>query len=149
MKIRKPLIALFAITALSVAGTAYAGPKVTVTFKNQGSAPATYKIISSNESSTYANAAPKPQTTISAGSNDIYTVQSLLSTDVNYAAVRYSIGSKECQFYTAYVNTLGSGGVKIPKWSKTATPSGSATCTATITSTNFATHEWAVEFDMK
>ncbi|AYZ61871.1 hypothetical protein EGY31_00475 [Burkholderia multivorans] len=149
MKIRKPLIALFAITALSVAGTAYAGPKVTVTFKNQGTDPAVYKIISTNESSTYANAAPKPEKNVLGGSTDTYTVQSLLSTDVNYAAVRYSIGAKECQFYTAYVNTIGSGGVKIPKWSKTATPSGGATCTATITSTNIATHEWAVEFDMK
>ena len=68
---------------------------------------------------------------------------------MNFAAVRYDIGTKECQFYTAFVNTLGSGGTKIPVWSKTATPSGGATCTATITSTNIATDEWAVEFDMK
>lgn len=150
MKARQSLAALLAAAALSAAGAAQAGPKVTVTFKNQGTADATYKIVSANESNTYSNASPKPQTTIPPGKSSVYTVQSLQSSDVNYAAVRYSIGNKVCQFYTAFVNTLGAGGTKIPNWSKTATSSGGgATCAATITSTSLSTYEWAVEFTMK
>ncbi|WKN22503.1 hypothetical protein [Azotobacter vinelandii] len=149
MKMRKPTLALLMATALSTAGVAYAGPKVTVTFKNQGTAAATYSTVTSNETSTYANATPKPATPVPAGANDVFTVQSLISPDTNYAVVRYKIGSKTCIFSTTYVNTLGAGGVKIPSWNKSATASGGATCTANITSTNISTHEWAVEFTMK
>ncbi|MHA6893452.1 hypothetical protein ACQUJT_05125 [Ralstonia pseudosolanacearum] len=149
MKARKSLAALLAVAAFSATGAAHAGPKVTVTFKNQGTADATYKIISANESNTYSNASPKPQTTIAPGNSNVYTVQNLQSSDVNFAAVRYRIGNKECQFYTAFVNTLGRGGAKVPSWSKTATSSGGGTCAATITSTNASTYEWAVEFTMK
>jgi hypothetical protein len=39
--------------------------------------------------------------------------------------------------------------LKIPKWNKTATASGGAICTATITSTNLTTYAWTVDFVMK
>ncbi|WP_082765995.1 hypothetical protein [Azotobacter vinelandii] len=152
MKMRKPTLALLMATALSTAGMAYAGPPVTVTFKHvgsTGSAAATYSTVTSNETSTYANATPKPATNVTAGSTNTYTVQSTISPDTNYAVARYKIGSKTCIFSTTYVNTLGAGGVKIPSWNKSATASGGATCTANITSTNISTHEWAVEFTMK
>ncbi len=71
MEARKSLVALLAVTALSAAGAAHAGPKVTVTFKNQGTADATYKIVSANETNTYSNAVPKPQTTIESGKSSV------------------------------------------------------------------------------
>ncbi|MGZ8171798.1 MULTISPECIES: hypothetical protein [Methylobacter] len=120
-----------------------------MTFKNQATAEATYYIITSNETSTYANASPKPVTKVPAGTNNAYTVTSLISPDVNYANVRYKIGSKECLFGTTFVNALQPGGYKIPQWAKSATGSGGAICTATITSTNLTTYAWTVDFVMK
>lgn len=109
MKMRKPTLALLMATALSTAGMAYAGPPVTVTFKHvgsTGSAAATYSTVTSNETSTYANATPKPATNVTAGSTNTYTVQSTISPDTNYAVARYKISSKTCIFSTTYVNTL-------------------------------------------
>ena len=91
----KLLPKLLAATSIFAATAAIAGPPVTVTFKNQATADATYTIITSNETSTYANASPKPATTVKAGINNSYTVTSLISPDVNFANVRYKIGSKE------------------------------------------------------
>lgn len=145
----KLLPKLLAATSIFAATAAIAGPPVTVTFKNQGTADATYTIITSNEISTYANASPKPATTVKAGINNSYTVTSLISPDVNYASLRYKIGSKECVFLTTFVNAMQPGGYKIPKWNKSATSSGGAICTATITSTNFSTYAWTVDFVMK
>ena len=54
----KLLPKLLAATSIFAATAAIAGPPVTVTFKNQGTANATYTIVTSNESSTYANASP-------------------------------------------------------------------------------------------
>lgn len=152
MKARKSLLALLTAAALSTAGVAYAGPPVAVTFKHVGAAgapAAVYTIITANETSTYANASPKPATNVDQGASNTYSVQSLISPDVNFANVRYKMGSKECVFTTTYVNQLVSGGVKVPVWNKTATPSGGAVCTANITSTNISTHAWSVEFTMR
>jgi hypothetical protein len=148
MKLQHKLF--FAISFFS-ATVAFAGPVVTVTFKNNNTTTnATYSKVTSNEISTYANASPKPSTTVSKlGGTDFYNVQSPLSPDVNYANVRYKIGSKQCVFGTTFVNQIQSGGIKIPKWTKTATASGGAVCTATITSTNLSTYAWTVEFVMK
>lgn len=129
----KLLPKLLAATSIFAATAAIAGPPVTVTFKNNNTTTdATYAIVTSNESSTYANASPKPATTVSKLGSNSYAVTSLISPDVNYANVRYKIGSKECVFGTTFVNALQPGGYKIPKWNKTATASGGAICTATI-----------------
>ena len=128
----KLLPKLLAATSIFAATAAIAGPPVTVTFKNQATAEATYKIVTTNESSTYANASPKPATTVSKLGSNSYAVTSLISPDVNYANVRYKIGSKTCVFSTTFVNALQPGGYKIPQWNKTATASGGAICTATI-----------------
>lgn len=141
---------LLAATSIFAATAAIAGPPVTVTFKNNNTTTdATYKIVTTNESSTYANASPKPATTVSKLGSNSYAVTSLISPDVNYANVRYKIGTKECVFGTTFVNALQPGGYKIPKWNKTATGSGGAICTATITSTNLTTYAWTVDFVMK
>lgn len=146
----KLLPKLLAATSIFAATAAIAGPPVTVTFKNNNTTTdATYAIVTSNESSTYANASPKPATTVSKLGSNSYAVTSLISPDVNYANVRYKIGSKECVFGTTFVNALQPGGYKIPQWNKTATASGGAICTATITSTNLTTYAWTVDFVMK
>ena len=57
----KLLPKLLAATSIFAATAAIAGPPVTVTFKNNNTTTdATYAIVTSNESSTYANASPKP-----------------------------------------------------------------------------------------
>lgn len=146
----KLLPKLLAATSIFAATAAIAGPPVTVTFKNNNTTTdATYAIVTSNESSTYANASPKPATTVSKLGSNSYAVTSLISPDVNYANVRYKIGSKTCVFSTTFVNALQPGGYKIPQWNKTATASGGAICTATITSTNLTTYAWTVDFVMK
>lgn len=146
----KLISASFVLASLFAASSAFAGPPVTVSFKNVGTTTAaTYKIITANETSTYVNASPKPAATVAAGQTNTYVVTSLLSPDVNFANVRYRIGTKECVFGTTFVNALQPGGAKIPTWNKTATASGGAICTATITSINLATYAWTVSFTMK
>lgn len=140
---------LIATASMFAATSAFAGPPVTVTFKNIGTATANYTIISTNEAVTYANASPKPAATVAAAGTNVYSVTSLISPDVNYANLRYKIGTKQCLFGTTFVNALQPGGAKIPQWNKTATASGGAICTATITSVNPVTYAWAVTFTMK
>lgn len=148
--VKKILCCALALSGLTAAGVASAGPAVMVTFKNLSTtAEAKNVIITTNEVATNANASPKPALTVGRLLNNTYGVTSTISPDVNYAALRYTMGTKTCVFYTAFVNTYGSGGFKVPTWSKSATPSGGATCTATITSVNLATYEWAVQFTMK
>ncbi len=138
---------LIITTALLLATTAtvHAGPPVTVTIKNLNTTTAaTYSIITNNESLTYANSTPKPPTPVPPSTMAApFVVQSTLSPDVNFASIRYKVGSKTCVYYTAYVNGTG------PQWSKSATPSGGATCTATITAINPATAAWSVELTIK
>lgn len=142
-------VSVGAFLALGVCGSALAGPPVAITVKNLDSTTAaTYQIITANESSTNVNATPKPATSIPALSQDTYSVQSTISPLANYASLRYKLGSKTCVFYTAFVQSYVNG-VLVPQWSKTATPSGGATCTATITSTSLADYSWAVTFTIK
>ena len=149
MNIHKVVLALLSIVTLFAAGAAHAGPRVMVTFKNNATANASYTIETANEASTNVNASPRPIAIVPAGGTSSYAVQSNVSPDTNFAAVRYKVGGKTCAFTTTYVNTYNSSGIKVPSWNKTSTPSGGATCTATITSTNYTSHEWSVEFAMK
>ncbi|MEI7368511.1 hypothetical protein PJ912_09130 [Pectobacterium colocasium] len=155
MTFKKVLLASI-VTSMFAAGAAYAGPPVTVTFKNLGNETATYKVITNNEVSTNASASPKPATTVPAKGSDIYRVQNVISPDANAAIVRYTMGSKTCVFGTTFVNTIIPGGLfnpggpkKAPKWNKSAEGSGGAVCTATITSQSLSTYAWNVEFTMK
>ncbi|MGM3226080.1 hypothetical protein [Dickeya zeae] len=140
---------------MSAAGAAYAGPAVTITFKNLGNETATYKPITNNEISTNAIASPKPLSQIAAQDLNVYRVQNTISPDANAAVVRYTIGGKTCVFSTTFINTIVPGSaltgkiLKSPKWTKNAEASGGAVCNATITSQNFSTYAWSVEFTMK
>ncbi|WP_407310978.1 hypothetical protein [Pseudomonas sp. nanlin1] len=137
------------VSGLVMGGGVYAGPKVTVVFKNQGSESALNVRENSNENSTYLNSSPKPENEVFASCSNSYDVQSLISPNTNWAYVRYRMGRKECVFSTTYVNMMGAGGSMTPKWTKAATPSNGATCTATITKTNYNDHTWVVEFLMR
>nr|UKE85107.1 hypothetical protein KXZ65_08580 [Pectobacterium sp. PL152] len=113
MTFKKVLLASI-VTSMFAAGAAYAGPPVTVTFKNLGNETATYKVITNNEVSTNASASPKPATTVPAKGSDIYRVQNVISPDANAAIVRYTMGSKTCVFGTTFVNTIIPGGLFNP-----------------------------------
>ncbi|WP_369989837.1 hypothetical protein [Pseudomonas xanthosomatis] len=139
---------VFAVASLLVAGLAHAGPPVEVTFKNLGSQNAELKLVTSNEISTHQIANPKPFQVVEPGAVTNAKVQRIVSPDVNGAQLRYSSGGKTCAFGTTYQMRTLPGGIKQPQWTKTATPSGGATCTATITRTS-ADYSWAVEFTMK
>ncbi|WP_240791751.1 MULTISPECIES: hypothetical protein [Pseudomonas] len=147
-KMKTSVKSVFAAVSLLVAGAVQAGPLVEVTFKNLGSQPANLKMVTSNESSTYQIADPKPDQKVDAGAMTYAKVQRVISPDVNAAMVRYTIGSKTCAFGTTFQMRMLPGGITQPQWTKTATPSGGATCTANITRTN-ADRSWAVEFTMK
>ncbi|WHS58113.1 hypothetical protein [Pseudomonas sp. G2-4] len=148
MKMLKSVLSVLAVSIV-VASSALAGPPVAITFKNLGTADATYKIVTNNEATTNANSIQKPVTTVKAGGVDTYTVQSNLSPIANYANLRYTIGGKTCTFQATFVGTVGPLGSTTPKWKNTATPSGGAVCTAKVTSTNTSTYAWAVVFTMK
>ncbi len=136
------------VSGLVMGGGVYAGPTVTVVFKNQSSEPVLNVRTNNNETSTYLNASPKPLEVVTPGAFNQYSVKSVISPNTNWAHVRYTAGRKECVFTTTYVNMMGAGGVVTPKWTKTATPSNGATCSATITKTNYTDHTWTVEFLM-
>ena len=134
---------------MSASMGAIAGPPVSITIKNLSTTTAaTKQVTSNNEITTQANASPTPAVSIPISSQDVFAVQSIISPQANYAALRYKVGSKECTFYTAFTVTYING-VASPQWSKSATPTGGATCTATITSTNITTYSWAVTFTIK
>ncbi|MGM3173709.1 hypothetical protein [Dickeya lacustris] len=137
------------------AQAAYAGPAVTVTFKNLSNEIATYKPITNNEISTNAIASPRPLLQVKPQDSNSYLVQNIISPDVNAAVVRYTMGNKTCVFSTTFVNTVIPGGLftgtiaKVPKWTKNAEASNGAVCNATITSQSLANYTWNVEFTMK
>lgn len=146
---KRILAGAIAVLGLSASVSAFAGPPVTIKVKNLNTTTAAVKVTTStNEITTQANASPTPEATIDFLSENNFVVQSTISPSVNYAALRYRVGSKECTFYTAFTVTY-SNGVALPQWSKSATPSGGAVCTATITSTNITTYNWAVTFTIK
>lgn len=145
---KKTLQILTASASLLVAGMVYAGPNVNVTFKNLGEPPVDLKLVTANETTTYQIANPKPLQRVGAQSSINFNVQRLVSPDVNGAMIRYVNGGKTCAFGTTFQMRVLPGGIKQPQWTKTATPSGGATCTATITSTR-ADYSWDVVFTMK
>lgn len=148
MKSPKFLSSCLALAVITAATTAQAGPPVTVTFKNLGTEAAVYTVVTGNEMSTQRNAR-SPSPTVDAGRSDSYIVQSTVSPDTSYATVRYVMGVKACVFTTTFSKLPAAGGVRVPKWTKTATPGGGAVCTANSRVTSLASHAWAAEFTMK
>lgn len=149
MKALPSLSTLAVAAALSAPGAAFA-VDVEITFENKhATRNATYSHTTAIENNTYANANPKPLATVSPGASDVYTVGNPLTPLVTSAQVVYTINdtssTKKCVFHTSF--TLPSSG--IPNWTKSATTSGGAVCTATITYTNPNTYNWQVTFTMK
>ncbi|MDF0730678.1 hypothetical protein P0Y43_08030 [Pseudomonas entomophila] len=148
MPLKMTSLITLATVALLAAGVAQAGPPVQITFKNLSSDTAVLQLVTSNESSTYQVADPKPAQQVDAGTSRAFGVQRVISPDVNAAMVRYNVGRKVCAFSTTFQMRMMPGGIKKPEWSKSATPSGGAACTATITSIG-ADNSWRAEFTMK
>lgn len=138
---------LSATAVMLAAAPALAGPPVEVTFRNLGTEPVKLQLTNANETSTYQIANPKPHDEVKPGESIRFTVQRLVSPDTNGAMLRYSQGRKSCAFSTTFVMMM-SGGIKQPKWNKTATPAGGATCTA-VNSGFSANYAWKAEFTMK
>ncbi|NIF26039.1 hypothetical protein F3J44_06525 [Pantoea sp. Tr-811] len=134
--------------SLLLVGMVEAGPLVEVTIKNLGNQQAVMKLMTSNETSTYQIANPQPDQKIEKGASTFMRVQRVVSPDVNAAMIRYTMGGKTCVFSTTFQLRTLSNGMKQPEWTKKATPSGGASCTATITGTA-ADYSWKTEFTMK
>lgn len=114
---------LCATASLLAAGGALAGPPVEVTFRNLGTEKVTLELTNANETSTYQIANPKPKQEVQAGETITFKVQRLVSPDTNGAMLQYTDGRRTCAFSTTFVMMM-SGGIKLPKWNKTATPTG-------------------------
>ncbi|WP_392475691.1 hypothetical protein [Pseudomonas sp. WSY_20] len=138
---------LSATAVMLAAAPALAGPPVEVTFRNLGTESVKLQLTNANETSTYQIANPKPHDEVKPGESIRFTVQRLVSPDTNGAMLRYSQGRKSCAFSTTFVMMM-SGGIKQPKWNKTATPAGGANCTA-VNSGFSANYAWKAEFTMK
>jgi len=144
--IGKCLLATISMSTISVAN---AGPQVTVNFINKTRDAAAYiNGGSRNETSTYANASPKPGD-VRSGGTDSYIVRPNGASPITYATVRYQAGSKSCQFTTSYMMNSTPGGVRTPKWNKSALSGGGAECNVSITSVNYSNHDWVVDFSMR
>jgi hypothetical protein len=148
MQARLPVVLSLALAALTLSAVAQAGPPVQVTFKNMGSEAATYSPSGRNEMGTHTNASPAPAMIVNPLEVVNFNVQSKISPDSNYAAVRYRMGRKECQFTTTFTNVPSRGGVKVPRWKESAVASGGAICNARRLSTDYSNYGWSVEFSM-
>ncbi len=146
MNFKKCTVSVMAVCVLMAAGLVQAGPEVQITFKNNGGSEAVYDPLGSSAYS-YGEANPKPAATVRSGESSVSKVRGSLSSDVTSVIFQYKIGSKTCKFKTSYLKLPGLGAV--PKWNKSADASGGARCGIRITSTNVATHAWAVEFTMR
>ena len=148
MRVLNSVVVSLALVFATLSVTAQAGPAVDIIFRNNGPDAALYQAITANEISTQANASPRPDDRVQAGSSTRFGVQSNISPDANYASVRYRIGVKSCLFTTSYVKTLARG-VTVPKWNKSAVASGGARCDARVVTVNPTSHAWTVEFTMR
>jgi hypothetical protein len=120
-----------------------------VNFKNNTADDAMYvRGNSRNDVATYLNASPKPGKVV-AGSSSSFTVSANGTSPITYATVRYQAGVKSCQFTTSYLMNSTLGGVRTPKWNKSAIASGGAKCDVSVTSVNYSNHDWIVSFIMR
>lgn len=149
MKKVKTIKYALAATAMSCAGVVFAAPQVSVNFINNTTEVATYQPGSSrNETTTYSNASPKPSSVPPSGSEG-FIVRATGSAPITYAMVTYKSGSKSCRFTTSYLMNSTTGGVRTPKWNKSAVASGGARCDISITSVNYSNHDWNVTLIMR
>nr|WP_240352860.1 hypothetical protein [Pectobacterium punjabense] len=147
---KKILLSSIVATALLASAAANAGPKFNVTFKNLNSAPTDTAIFSPTTSAeifSQANASPTPLDSVLAGQSNFYTISSPYN-DVSSMHVRYTIGTKVCQFDMTYTVRYGLGN-KIPQWTQSTTPSNGARCDLRVTYANLFTHDSNVEITMR
>jgi hypothetical protein len=149
MKSAKTIKSAMSVVAMLSAGSAIATPQVTVTFTNNAAELAAYQPGSSrNETTTYSNASPKPSN-VPPGASESYTIRATGSSPITYGMVTYRSGSKSCQFTTSYLMNSTPGGVRTPKWNKSAVASGGARCDISITAVNYSNHDWSVNLIMR
>lgn len=149
MKNVKKVKYVMATVALLGSGMAAAAPQVTVSFTNNTAEVAIYQAGSSrNEITTYSNATPKPSS-VETGGSQSYIVSSVGASPITYATVTYKSGSKSCRFTTSYLMNSTPGGVRTPKWNKSAVAGGGARCDINITSVNYGNHDWSVSLIMR
>lgn len=149
MNTKKKANVSLAICALVMGEVVHAAPKVIVNFKNNTADDAMYvRGNSRNEVTTYLNASPKPGKVV-AGSSSSFTVSANGTSPITYASVRYQAGVKSCQFTTSYLMNSTPGGVRTPKWNRSAIASGGAKCDVSVTSVNYSSHDWIVSFIMR
>lgn len=149
MKNIKAINCCMVTVAMLNVGVAVAAPQVSVNFTNNTAEPVTYQIGSSrNETTTYSNASPKPSN-VPAGGSESYIVRTTGSSPITYAMVTYTSGSKSCRFTTSYLMNSTPGGVRTPKWNKSAVASGGARCDISIASVNYSSHDWSVNLIMR
>jgi hypothetical protein len=149
MNTKKKANVSLAICALVMGEVVHAAPKVIVNFKNNTADDATYmRGNSRNDVATYLNASPKPGKVV-AGSSSSFTVSANGTSPITYATVRYQAGVKSCQFTTSYLMNSTPGGVRTPKWNRSAIASGGAKCDVSVTSVNYSNHDWIVSFIMR
>jgi hypothetical protein len=135
--------------ALGTVGCANAAPQVTVNFfNNTGDNAAYVRGSTKNETTTYLNASPSPSE-VAAGAFSTFVVRGTTSSPIVYATVRYQAGVKSCQFTTSYLMNTSRGGVRAPKWNRSAVAGGGAKCEAVVTFVNFSSHDWVVNFSMR
>lgn len=149
MKNVKTIKCSMVAVAMLSSGAALATPQVTVNFTNNTAEPVVYQPGSSrNETTTYSNASPKPSSVL-AGGSESYTVRATGGSPITYAMVTYRSGSKSCRFTTSYLMSSTPGGIKTPKWNKSAVANGGARCDISITSVNYSSHDWSVNLIMR
>jgi hypothetical protein len=135
--------------AMGAMGCANAAPQVTVNFfNNTGDNAAYVRGNNKNETTTYLNASPSPSE-VAGGAFSTFVVRGTTSSPIVYATVRYQAGVKSCQFTTSYLMNTSRGGVRAPKWNRSAVAGGGAKCEAVVTSVNFSSHDWVVNFSMR
>lgn len=140
MKSKNIVNAVLLFSTLATVGVVSAGPQVTVNFKNETDENAVYvRGSSSNELTTYSNASPKPDA-VAAGASTSFSVRPNGASPISYATVRYQAGLKTCQFTTSYLMSSTPGGVRTPKWNRSAVSGGGARCDVTVTSVNYSNH---------
>ena len=97
MLIKTSLHAVVATVVMLSSMAAYAGPLVTVTFKNLSDKDAHHTIISVNDSNTYLYASPKPKAVVTPGTSDTFQVQTGPS-NTNFASAQTSLAIKPASF---------------------------------------------------
>jgi hypothetical protein len=128
---------LLFVSSSVLAGTAF------VTVHNRSSEPVSLRPISQNDRNTllYADR-PLPQV-LEPGSKAYFSVAPYITSDVNFASVRYHARGRSCAFLTNYVNTRKGAG-RAPRWNHSA--QGGPNCTSRIVKQDPYLHDWAVEF---